>query len=138
APKQATPTPPQPQAARPPAPVVTTTPQATRDVPMTVSELDAFRAAVERCWSVPAGARDAQSLRVTTRVFLNPDGTLAKTPEIVDEARMNRTGEENFRTAAESARRAVQRCAPYRMLPANKYDTWREVELTFDPTRMLG
>ena len=32
----------------------------------------------------------------------------------------------------------VQADAPYRMLPANKYDTWREVELTFDPARMLG
>jgi hypothetical protein len=138
APKPATPTPPQPQAARPPAPVVTQSPTPARDVPMTISEVDAFRAAVERCWIVPAGARDAQNLRVTIRVFLNQDGSLTRPPEVVDEARMNRTGEENFRTAAESARRAVQRCAPYRMLPANKYDTWREVELTFDPSRMLG
>lgn len=135
--KPATPTP-QPQAARPPAPVVTQSPQPARDVPLTISEVDAFRAAVERCWIVPAGARDAQNLRVTIRVFLNQDGSLARPPEIVDENRMNRAGEENFRTAAESARRAVQRCAPYRMLPANKYDTWREVELTFDPARMLG
>ncbi len=138
APKQATPTPPQPQAARPPAPVVTQSPTPTRDVPITISEIDAFRAAVERCWSVPAGARDAQNLRVMIRIFLNQDGSLNRLPEIVDEGRMNRAGEENFRTAAESARRAVQQCAPYRMLPANKYDTWREVELTFDPARMLG
>ena len=137
-PKQATPAPPQPQAARPPALVVTQSPQPARDVPITVSELDAFRAAVERCWSVAAGAREAQNLRVTIRVFLNQDGSLGRPPEIVDEARMGRTGEEAFRAAAESARRAVQRCAPYRMLPANKYDIWREVELTFDPARMLG
>ena len=135
-PKQAAPTPPHPQAA--PAPVMSPTPQPARDVPLAISELDAFRAAVERCWSIPAGARDAQNLRVTLRLFLTQEGTLLRAPEVVDGARMNRAGEETFRAAAESALRAVQRCAPYRMLPAQKYDTWREIELTFDPSKVLA
>jgi hypothetical protein len=105
---------------------------------MTISELDAFSAAVERCWTIPAGARNAQNLRVTIRLFLTQDGNLLRAPEVVDAARMNRAGEETFRAAAESAMRAVQRCAPYRMLPAQKYDTWREIEMNFDPRTVLG
>lgn len=137
APKQATPTPAQAQAAAPP-PVISPTPTPARDVPLAISAIDAFRAQVEKCWSIPAGARDAQNLRVTLRLFMTQDGNLLRPPEVLDGARMNRAGEETFRAAAESAVRAVQRCAPYRMLPVQKYDTWREIELTFDPSKVLG
>lgn len=136
APKQAVPTPP--QAAAAPQPVVTQTPQPARDVPLTVSEMGAFKAAIERCWSIPAGARDAQNLKVTLLLFLNQNGTLARPPQVVDGARMNRAGEETFRAAAESAMRAVQRCAPYPMLPAQKYEVWREINMTFDPSKVLA
>jgi hypothetical protein len=33
--------------------------------------------------------------------------------------------------------RAVRRCAPYN-LPAEKYDSWREINVTFDPREMFG
>lgn len=137
APKQATPTPAQAQAAAPP-PVISPTPTPARDVPLAISAIDAFRAQVEKCWLIPAGARDAQNLRVTLRLFMTQDGNLLRPPEVLDGARMKRAGEETFRAAAESAVRAVQRCAPYRMLPVQKYDTWREIELTFDPSKVLG
>ncbi|MDA1133214.1 MAG: cell envelope integrity protein TolA, partial [Proteobacteria bacterium] len=112
-------------------------PQPVVNQPLSLSETDAFRAKVESCWSIPAGAREAADLVVTLRIFLNPDGSLAGRPEIVDGERMNRPGGEFFRTAAESAIRAVLRCAPYEMLPAAKYDSWRDIRLTFDP-RELG
>ena len=105
------------------------------DRPLTMSEIDAIRYQIEQCWSVPAGARDAEDMIVRIRVFLNPDGTLSKPPEIVDEAH----GSDSFyRTAAESARRAVLQCAPLKNLPANKYKLWRELTLTFNPRQMLG
>ena len=106
--------------------------------PLTVSEIDAFRAQIERCWSVPAGAADAENLVVALRIYLNPDGSLARAPEIVERARMDRPGQEFFRAAAESAMRAVLKCEPYGMFPAEKYDLWREIELKFDPISMLG
>lgn len=105
---------------------------------LTLSEKDAIRAQIERCWIVPAGARDAESLVVEIRVFLNPDGSLLKPPEIVDGERMSEPGQEFFRAAAESARRAVQKCNPLRNLPIAKYQSWREIELTFNPREMLG
>ncbi len=104
---------------------------------LTASLRDAMRSQIERCWIIPAGARDAERLTIKIRIFLNPDGSLARPPEIVDQARMYRPGQEYFRVAAESARRAVQKCAPLK-LPREHYDIWRESELTFDPSKMLG
>ena len=40
------------------------------------------------------------------------------------------------RTAAESAVRAVSKCAPFN-LPADKYETWAEVVVNFDPSDMF-
>lgn len=128
---------PTPQAAAPVAPVISQTARLT-DQPLSVSEIDAFRARIQECWSVPAGVRDAANLVVTLRIFLNPNGELSREPDIIEAARMNLPGQENFRTAAESARRAVLKCAPYRMFTAAKYETWREVELKFDPRDMLA
>lgn len=97
----------------------------------------AIRAQVEPCWSVPAGAKEAEDLKVRIRVYLLPDGNLARPPEIVDKMRMNMPGQSFYRVAAESARRAVQRCAPLK-LPADSYDIWSDTELVFDPREMLG
>ena len=103
---------------------------------LTISEIDAIRAQIQECWIVPAGARYAEDLSVRLRIFLRPDGGLARTPEVVDSDRMTR--DTHFRTAAEHAVRAVQKCVPLRNLPADKYDRWRDIELTFDPREMLG
>jgi len=119
---------------RPASPVRRSALEAAR---LTASLKDAMRRQIERCWSVPAGAREAENLVVHIRVTLNPDGSLARPPEILDRARMNRPGEDFFRSAAESARRAVQKCAPLR-LPRESYDIWRITELVFDPSKMLG
>lgn len=103
---------------------------------LTISEVDAIRAQIQECWIVPAGARYAEDLSVRLRIFLRRDGGLARTPEVVDSDRMTR--DTHFRTAAEHAVRAVQKCVPLRNLPADKYDRWRDIELTFDPREMLG
>jgi len=50
---------------------------------------------------------------------------------------MNRGSNALFQVAAESAVRAVQRCAPFNFLPVAKYDAWKEVEINFDPRDMF-
>ena len=102
--------------------------------PMTISEIDAIRRQIERCWNVPAGARDAENLVVSMRVVLNPDGSVRRA-EILDVPRM--TQDPFYRTAAESALRAVKRCSPLQV-PPRKYTIWREMTLTFNPREMFG
>ena len=97
----------------------------------------AIRSQVEPCWSVPAGARYAEELTVRIRIYLHPNGALARAPEIMDSDKLSGPDGDFFRVASESARRAVQRCAPLD-LPRETYDLWRDIELTFDPGKMLG
>ncbi len=110
-------------------------PARVRSVPMTMSEIDAIRYQIEQCWIIPAGARDAENLVVRIKVFLNSDGSLSKAPEIVGG---NGASDPFYRTAAESARRAIFKCSPLKNLPVAKYAHWREITLTFNPRDMLG
>lgn len=96
------------------------------------SEMDALRGQIERCWNVPAGAADAQELKVSVQFRLDPSGALDGAPRIVSGGDAGGIA----RTAAESARRAVIRCAPY-TLPSDKYDAWSEVIVHFDPRDMF-
>jgi len=96
------------------------------------SEMDALRGQIQRCWNVPAGAADAQDLKVSVQFRLDPSGALDGAPQIV--AGGGGAGIE--RAAAESARRAVLACAPY-TLPSDKYEAWAEVIVHFDPRDMF-
>ncbi|WP_309085030.1 hypothetical protein [Chelativorans sp.] len=99
---------------------------------LTQSEMDALRAQIERCWNVPAGALDADNLKVSVKFRLDPSGAVEGRPEIIQAG-----GSSVARAAAESARRAVLQCAPYN-LPAEKYSGgWDEVVVNFDPTEMF-
>ena len=103
---------------------------------MTISEIDLVRRQIERCWNVPAGAREADNLIVRIQVEMNSDGT-PRTAVVVDR---NKMGSNSFyRAAAESARRAVlnPRCHPFK-LPLEKYSHWKTMTLVFNPKEMFG
>ena len=105
-------------------------------LPVTASEIDAVRRQIERCWNLPAGAKEAGELVVSIRVEMNADGTPRSA--VVDSSSR---GQSNpyFQAAADSARRAVlnPRCHPFK-LPADKYDRWRTMTLIFNPRDMVG
>lgn len=96
------------------------------------SEMDALRGQVQRCWNIPAGALDGEALKVSVKFKLDPSGALEGSPEII----AGGGGDGAARAAAEAARRAVSRCAPYN-LPAEKYDAWADVIVNFDPSEMF-
>jgi outer membrane biosynthesis protein TonB len=96
------------------------------------SEMDALRGQIQRCWNVPAGAADAQNLKVSVQFKLNATGGLEGSPQII----AGGGGQGIERAAAESARRAVLACAPYN-LPAEKYEAWADVIVHFDPRDMF-
>ena len=114
-----------------------TPPKLVADLPpgerMSLSEIDAFRAQIRACWSVPAGAKNAESLVVRVRVQLDTSGRpIAK--KVINRAQLT---DSFFLSAAESVLRAIERCQPYKM-PPEKYESWREMELNFDPSKMLN
>ena len=99
---------------------------------LAISVVNAIRQQVERNWNVPAGVLDARNIEVEIHIVLRPDGTVVDA-RIVESGRLNRAGEESFRTMAESARRAVWRASPLRDLPPRLYDQWREITFKFIP-----
>ncbi len=99
---------------------------------LTQSEMDALRGQIQRCWNIPAGALEADNLKVSVQFRLDRAGSLDGRPEIVSGGGSG--GVE--RAAAESARRAILQCAPYN-LPTDKYDAWAEVIVHFDPSEMF-
>ena len=103
---------------------------------LSMSEKDAIRSQFAKCWNVPAGAKDAHELIVVLDVELNRDGSLVKA-SIASASRSRYLTDSFFRAAADSALRAVHKCSPLQGLPPEKFDTWREMELTFDPKEML-
>jgi hypothetical protein len=106
--------------------------------PISMSEKDFIRKQVEDKWQFDIGAKDARDLVVRIRFSLNPDGSLRSQPEIVDQARMFLPGNESYRSAAESARRAVLKAVPFQLPPGDR-DKWgQEIILNFDPRMMVG
>ena len=104
--------------------------------PVTQGELDAVRRQIERCWSLPASAKDADNVVVAIRVQMNADGT-PRSAQVDNQGAMS--GNPFYRVAAESALRAVlnPRCHPFK-LPPDKYERWRTMTLVFNPKEMFG
>ena len=105
---------------------------------LSISEIDAIRRQIERCWLVPAaiGAKNVEEMAVQIRMKLNPDGTLRES-RIVDRFRVETNP--SYKAVAESALRAVRnpRCNKF-TLPLQKYDVWKDMVLRFNPSEMVG
>ena len=63
-----------------------------------------IRNQVARCWVIPPGPMDAEILVTRIKIFLNTDGSLSKSPEILGDH--YKTGNPLYDAIAESARRA--------------------------------
>ena len=97
---------------------------------MTISELEMLKQQLYSCYTVPAGAKEFQNMKVQVRIIVNPDRTV-KEAIIKNTAKM--TSDPFFRTAGEAALRAFNHpnCSVL-MLPEDKYDEWNEIKFTFD------
>lgn len=104
----------------------------------TVDLKDALLSQMRECWNIPVGAPNPEQLIVQVRVFLAPDGSLAQPPQLEPASRAAAASNPYMRSAAEAALRAINVCEPYKHLPPEKYDVWREVVMTFDPSKMLA
>ena len=105
-----------------------------RSHPMTLSEIEAVRRQIQPCWNFPVGTRDAESLRVLIRIWLNRDGSV-RDAKVLDRERID--SDSKLRAAAEAGLRAVNnpRCSPLR-LPPEKYDRWKVLTIDFDPSKL--
>ena len=105
-------------------------------IPMSRSETDALVTHFESCWGILAGAKNDRDLKVEVKIKVRKDGWVTHVT-IVDKARYR--SDSYFRAAADQATRAINKCkkVPSKYLPAEKYETWKDIKLRFDPSDLL-
>lgn len=102
---------------------------------MTSGERDAFRIAVNQCWNVDAGSEAARAT-VDIGFSMTPDGKVVSHSIKLVSSRGD-APEASVKIAFEAGRRAILRCqGDGYELPADKYEQWKEVIITFDPSGM--
>ena len=102
------------------------------DKRLSQSELDALRARLMALWNPPVGIQNPEQLIIRVRIQLKPDGRLAAPPAVLTSG-----SGQLFDSARDSAIRAVFRGQPFDMLKRETYDTWKDIEVTFDPRDMF-
>ena len=105
------------------------------DKGLTITQEDAIKAQIVKCWNIPLGLPFDEDLTVRIKLKLKPDGSIMSS-EIMDHARMNRPGQGFYKVLAESALRAVKLCDPLKM-PTTGYNKWKDLQLNFDAKEML-
>ena len=84
-------------------------------------------------WQQLTGVPNAETLVVTVTFSLRPDGTLATQPKVKNAGQIARSGNAFWRVAQDRAVQAAMSCAPYDYLDPDRYEQWRDFEMTFTP-----
>ena len=101
--------------------------------PLTGREKGALVLAVQKCWTPPIGVQNARDLKVTLLVELNEQGKITGGPTLVSPSGSLKGV---LKQAFEAGRRALLRCGPYD-LPKDKYEQWKDIEVTFNPQNLV-
>jgi hypothetical protein len=95
------------------------------------SSVEAFRARLKTCAMLPDGVSPTEKIALVLRVKLKTDGTLAGQPTLIE-------GSASAKGPAmlQSLLGGLQKCQPYDMLPADKYQEWKSIDVRFTPKDM--
>ncbi|WP_017931704.1 TonB C-terminal domain-containing protein [Robiginitomaculum antarcticum] len=105
---------------------------ASRDGELSTSYEDAVMRRVYNSWQIPTGAPDMEDLVVTVEVKLSRDGRVVSAQLSTDSAA--KAGKDPFyKSAANSAVRAVNKAEKFEFLPYDQYNKWQTMTLTFYP-----
>jgi outer membrane biosynthesis protein TonB len=90
--------------------------------------VSAFRSRIKQCSKLPPSLSPSDELMIKLRILMTRDGRLAAEPMVKEgTASLKAVDLKNGAVAALSA------CQPYTMLPREKYDEWKVIDLTFTP-----
>lgn len=101
---------------------------------ISATETDLLVSAMQKCWRMPAAAKDAQNLRVRLKVNFILGGHVENV-DLIDQAASRKLSPGNpfWAQAEREAVAAVHKCAPYDFLPDERYGVWRELVLNLRP-----
>ena len=92
-----------------------------------------FRRHLKTCSKMPASVSSGDNIRIVLRVPFTTDGKIAAPPALI-EASASAKGPALMKGAIE----ALVACQPYAMLPPDKYDEWKVLDLSFTPRDFVG
>lgn len=101
------------------------------DRTMTVSVVDALRVAMTRCWVVDTSRTDIEGIRAVAHLTMRRNGTVR---DVWFESEARAETDAGFAYVLQTIRDAINVCQPLKMLPANEFDKWEKIQLTFYPT----
>jgi hypothetical protein len=87
-----------------------------------------FRRHLKTCSSLPESVAPSDNVIIKLRVVMTPSGRLARAPILI-EASASAKGP----LLMQSAISALQGCQPYAMLPPDRYNEWKVLDLSFSP-----
>lgn len=96
-------------------------------------EIAALRARISKLWSPPIAFAES-GIRITFRIQIGRDRRLIAQPEVVGTA--GGRGQ-TFEAARDAAIRALLQSQPFDMLRTETFETWRDMEIVFDPSLMF-
>jgi hypothetical protein len=106
------------------------------NAPEAMSLRDAIQAQIYKCWNVPAGVKDAEKMIIPLEIDYDKTGMPQKVA-LASGAQSKYDSDAVFRSAADSAIRAVRACAPLTGLPPENYSIWQYIDMNFNPKDML-
>lgn len=121
---------PEPKAEQPPTPAAGSTSQFAAKV--TAGEKDALRVGIKQHFYYN-GDRSDRSLRVTVAIGLSPDGKIVSGPKQIDAQGGNTGAQKALYDAGRRALIKAQSAGEFAKLPAQKYDGWKQINVTFTP-----
>jgi hypothetical protein len=97
------------------------------------SPIAEFRRHIKTCSTLPKEVGPADKVAIKLRVMMRPDGRLAADPQLIEG-----TASVKGALLMKNAMSALQSCQPYAMLPADKYNEWKVLDLSFTPQDFGG
>src|SRR4051794_14437499 len=100
---------------------------------VSTDDVGKFREHLKTCSVLPPSIAPNDKVTIRLRASFLPDGTLASAPLLI-EASASAKGPLLMRAAIE----ALRTCQPYAVLPADKYNEWKVLDLGFTPQDFKG
>jgi hypothetical protein len=97
------------------------------------SPIAEFRRHIKTCSTLPKEVGPSDKVAIKLRVMMRPDGRLAADPQLIEG-----TASAKGALLMQNAISALQSCQPYAMLPAEKYNEWKVLDLSFTPQDFGG
>jgi hypothetical protein len=100
---------------------------------VSTDDVGKFREHLQTCSVLPASIAPNDKVTIRLRASFLPDGTLASVPLLI-EASASAKGPLLMKAAVA----ALTACQPYAVLPADKYNEWKVLDLSFTPQDFKG